>query len=118
MADFTKFNAHNDTATPFDAPRRTKGNLADLAKAHSFIIEGGYRFHDGTYGPYATFHVLGDLEHVYYANKPITRALKMVSDNGMADEIETTRVRLVPVTANIDDHAVTYYDLEFVPADE
>lgn len=116
MADFAKFNKHENTTTEeVKTPRRTKGTLMDLATGVAYHIEH-HGISDGKFGKYAWIHVREDKEHTYYASACITRTLAEVDEDPETKALLPDQpVRFIrrSFTRN-DGEQVEYVDMEFI----
>lgn len=114
MSVFTNLN---NAPTRSSSPRRTKGVLADLVNAGVVHIAGDFSIRSGQYGDYATFHIVGDDAHVYYGNKPVTRTLKAVEEQGLRADLPAQPVRFVSRSITFDDgRTVDVIDIFFEEA--
>lgn len=109
MSKFTDLNTSTTSNT-----RREKAPLNTLVDGQLHHIAADFVIREGNYGQYATFHVVGDLVHVFYANKPLTRKLQQISDDGLRDDLPAQPVRFVNVSFEADDgRHVEYVDVVF-----
>ena len=115
MFDFKNLNNTNSEPDSANAPRRTKGNFADLCNGQIFHIDGTFQLRSNKYGPYAVFYVVEDPQHLFYAGKRITKMLTDVDGAGARAELSDQPVKFVANSATFDDgRTVTFYDVQFV----
>ena len=111
------FTALNNAPASNTSNRRTKGNFAALVNSGVVHIASDFSIRSGQFGDYATFHIIGDDAHFYYANKPVTRTLKAVEEQGLRADLPNQPVRFVSRSVTFDDgRTIDVVDLFFEEA--